>query len=135
MFGKLFGAKPQTQKPVVDIESSKQKLDTQIEHIELRIKKLENDEKDLKKQAIEKAKAGDKKKAAMLLRKSKMVGAELVKLEGQSIILEKQKAMIENSQFDKNVFEAMKAGKQAVDANREKLNIDEMEQIKDDIAD
>ena len=46
---------------------------------------------------MEKAKKGDKKGAAMLLRKSKMVEKELVKLEGQSIILEKQKAMIENS--------------------------------------
>ncbi len=42
-----------------------------------------------KKEAIAKAKAGDKKKAGMLLRKSKMVGQELVKLEGMSIILEK----------------------------------------------
>ena len=43
--------------------------------------------------------------------------------------------MIENSQFDKNTFEAMKAGKQAVDANREKLDQDEMEDIMADIQD
>ena len=61
-----------------------------------------------------------------MLRKSKMVEGELVKLEGQSIMLEKQKQLIENSQFDKNTFDAMKAGKQAVDANMKKINIDEM---------
>ena len=42
--------------------------------------------------------------------------------------------MIENSKFDKDVFEAMKAGKQAVEANKKGLDIDELENIKDDIA-
>ena len=41
--------------------------------------------------------------------------------------------MIENSQFDKQVFEGMKAGKAAVEANRAAMNIDEMEEIKADI--
>ena len=133
MFGKLFGAKEQPKAPVVNVENSREKLDTQIDHIDMRLKKLENDQAEFRSQAIAKAKAGDKKKAAMLRRKSKMVENELVKLEGQQIILEKQKQMIENSQFDKNVFDAMKAGKQAVDANRQNLDIDEMENIKDDI--
>ena len=53
----------------------------------------------------------------MLLRKSKMHEKELVKLEGQSIILEQQKSMIENSKFDKETFESMKAGKMAFEAN------------------
>ena len=75
----------------------------------MRIKKLEHDQENFKKQAIEKAKKGDKKAAALMLRKSKMVEGELVKLEGQSIMLEKQKQLIENSQFDKNTFDAMKA--------------------------
>ena len=55
----------------------------------MRIKKLENDQENFKKQAVAKAKAGDKKAGALLLRKAKMVEKELVKLEGQSIILEK----------------------------------------------
>ena len=69
----------------------------------------------------------------MQLRKAKMMDNELVKLEGQSIILEKQNQMIQNSKFDKDVFESMKAGKQAVEANQKQMNIDEMEDIKADI--
>jgi hypothetical protein len=41
--------------------------------------------------------------------------------------------MIQNSKFDKDVFESMKAGKQAVEANQKQMNIDEMEDIKADI--
>ena len=88
---------------------------------------------DFKTQALERMKKGEKKQAALLLRKSKMQEKELIKLEGQNIILEQQKQMIENSQFDKQVFEGMKAGKAAVEANRAAMNIDEMEEIKADI--
>ena len=99
----------------------------------MRIKSLENKQKEFKVNAVAKAKAGDKKGAAMLLRKSKMMDNELVKLEGQSIILEKQNQMIQNSKFDKDVFESMKAGKIAVEQNQKQMSIDEMEDIKADI--
>ena len=69
----------------------------------------------------------------MLLRKSKMHEKELVKLEGQSIILEQQKSMIENSKFDKETFESMKAGKMAFEANQKAFNLDEMEDVLADI--
>ena len=135
MFATLFGAdKKKTAAPVVNVTAANEKLNGQIENIEMRIKKLENDQQAHKKLAVEKARKGDKKGGALMLRKAKMVEAELVKLEGQSIILEKQKQMIENSKFDKEVFEAMKAGKQAVDANKQDIDIDELENIKDDIA-
>ena len=61
------------------------------------MKKLENDSDNFRKEAVAKAKAGDKKKAANLLRRKKMVEDELVKLEGQSIILVKQMNMIESA--------------------------------------
>ena len=41
--------------------------------------------------------------------------------------------MIQNSKFDKETFEAMKSGKQAVDQNMKQMNIEEMENIRDDI--
>ena len=71
----------------------------------------------------------------MLLRKSKLIDSELTKLEGQSYMMAKQLNMIENTQFDKNVFESLKAGKQAVEANQKKMDIDEMEDIRDGIED
>ena len=71
----------------------------------------------------------------MLLKKSKLYDKEIAKLQGQGYILEQQKSLIENSKFDKETFEAMKAAKNAVDANRKNLDIDEMDKIKDEIAD
>ena len=88
MFNKLFGADKPKGPPPVDVAAANEKLNGQVENIEMRIKKLENDQKSYKQAAIAKAKAGDKKGAAMQLRKSKMMDKELVKLEGQSIILE-----------------------------------------------
>ena len=81
-FGKLFGAK---KKPEAEIDAgaTSAKLQEQVENIEMRIKKIENDAKDLKGQALAKMKAGDKRGAGFLLRKSKMGEKELLKLEGQ----------------------------------------------------
>ena len=42
--------------------------------------------------------------------------------------------MIENSKFDKSTVEAMKAGSQAVTANQQQMNIDELEDLHEDIA-
>ena len=91
MFGKLFGTggggKPQQQAPV-DAQATIKKMQDQIENIDMRIKKLENDSGMYKKQAIEKKKAGDSRGAVIALRKSKMYEKELAKLEGQSMMME-----------------------------------------------
>ena len=85
MFGKLFGskadAKPQAAAPV-DTSNTIGKMHGQIENIEMRIKKIENDASSYKKLAIEKKKAGDSRGAVVALRKSKMYDKELAKLEG-----------------------------------------------------
>ena len=53
MFGKLFGAKPEEKKaPTVDVSQTQEKLNDQIENIEMRKKKIENECADLKKDAI-----------------------------------------------------------------------------------
>ena len=72
----------------------------QIENIDMRIKKLENDSNSYKKMAIEKKKAGDSRGAVIALRKSKMYEKELAKLEGQSMMMEQQMGMITGAQFD-----------------------------------
>ena len=58
-------------------------MQQQIEDIDMRIKKIENDSKKLKQEALAKMKAGDKRAAGFALRKSKMQEKELLKLEGQ----------------------------------------------------
>ena len=89
MFSKLFGAekKPAADAPV-DINAAQQKLQDQVENINMRIKKIENDANDLKREAVERGKKKDKRGALHCLRKAKMQEKELAKLEGQSIMLE-----------------------------------------------
>ena len=118
MFGKLFGskadAKPAQAAPV-DTQGTIQKMQGQIENIDMRIKKIENDANSYKKLAVEKKKAGDSRGAVIALRKSKMYDKELAKLEGQSMMIEQQMQMIQGAQFDSNTMQAMKAGKDTMD--------------------
>jgi hypothetical protein len=138
MFGKLFGskadAKPQAAAPV-DTQATSQKMQTQIENIDMRIKKLENDATNYKKIAVEKKKNGDSRGAVIALRKSKMYDKELAKLEGQSMMIEQQMQMIQGAQFDSNTMQAMKVGKVTMDQLQAQTNADEIMDLQDDIAD
>ena len=138
MFGKLFGSKadpkkPQAQAPV-DTQSTIQKMQSQIENIDLRIKKLENDATSYKKLAVEKKKNGDSRGAVIALRKSKMYDKELAKLEGQSMMIEQQMSMIQGAQFDANTMQAMKAGKDTMEVLQNQTNVDQIMDLQDDIA-
>jgi charged multivesicular body protein 4 len=91
MFGKLFGSTAPKQENKADpaaAQATINKMQEQIENIEMRIKKLDNDQQVYKKQALEKSKAGDKRAAVIALRKSKMFEKELAKLEGQQMMME-----------------------------------------------
>jgi hypothetical protein len=90
MFASLFGAKKEAPKAKAapDIVGAQDKLQTQVENIDMRIKKIENDVGALKKQAVEKKKKKDDRGAIAALRKAKMYEKELAKLEGQSMMLE-----------------------------------------------
>ena len=50
----------------------------------------------------------------MALKKMKMMEKELQKLDGQSIMLEQQKMMIESTHFDVDVITGMQEGAQAM---------------------
>jgi hypothetical protein len=49
-------------------------------------------------------------------------------------MLEQQRGMIESSHFDKQVFSGLEQGKKAVDAIQKDLDIDEMQDLQDEIA-
>lgn len=97
-FGKVFGAKPKEEpKPKIDPVEQINKLSTAIENLEKRRMVVENKANDLKKQAMEKNKAGNKQGAMMALKKSKMYEPELQKIDGQMMALEQEKIMIEST--------------------------------------
>ena len=93
MFGKLFGSSgdPKKEEAKADpgaVQATIEKMNSQIENITMRIKKLENDQSDYKNQALTLTKAGKKREAVIALRKSKMYEKELAKLEGQQMMME-----------------------------------------------
>ena len=49
-------------------------------------------------------------------------------------MLEQQRGMIESSHFDKQVFQGLSDGKKAVDAIQKDLDIDDMQDLQDEIA-
>ena len=97
----------------------------------MRTKKIENEMTNYKKEAIEKKKKGDSKGALLSLKKMKMREKEVAKLEGQSIMIEQQKSMIESSALDAETFKAMKAGSAAVEAAKKDLDIDDTHELLD----
>ena len=109
---KLFGGggdKPQP-KPQKDPQETINALNTQCENVKKRINVLENRTTALKQEALAKRKAKDERGALMALKKMKMFEKELQKLDGQCIMLEQQKMMIESTTFDVDVISGMKEG-------------------------
>ena len=136
MFNKLFGQKD--AKPVVekkDPQETIDKLNTQCESIKKRINVLENRTKDLKQEALAKRKAKDERGALMALKKMKMFEKELQKLDGQSIMLEQQKMMIESTNFDVGVISGMKEGATAMEQMNKQMNVDDIADLKEELED
>merc|ERR1711865_99023 len=100
MFKNLFGGSKKDQKKEFDPFEVKQKLDEKCQDIELRIQKMEQDQEALKKEAIEKKKANQSRIAVVKLKKSKLCEKEIAKLEGQLMMLEQQKMLIESANWD-----------------------------------
>ena len=66
------------------------KAQTQVENINMRIKKVENEMNQQKQIAVQENKKKNQRGALAALRKSKMYEKELTKLDGQSMFLEQQ---------------------------------------------
>ena len=137
MFGKLFGKGPvkEEAKPVKDPHEAIQDLTRQCEIVEKRIKVLDNKSKELKATALAKKKAGDQRGALLALKQSKMQEKELAKLDGQSMMLEQQKMMIESANFDIGVVNGIKGGKDVIASLNKQMNVDDIANLKDELDD
>ena len=94
---------------------------------------MEQDQEALKKEAIEKKKANQSRIAVVKLKKSKLCEKEIAKLEGQLMMLEQQKMLIESADWDQKVFEDMKLGVDTLAAIQGDMNVEEVENIQDSI--
>ena len=69
MFNTLFGAKQKPKAPpVVNVENTTENLQSKVEDIDMRLKKVENDIAKCKAEALVKAKNKDQRGALRLLR-------------------------------------------------------------------
>ena len=71
----------------------------------------------------------------MALKKMKMFEKELQKLDGQSIMLEQQKMMIESTNFDVGVISGMKEGATAMEQMNKQMNVDDIADLKEELED
>ena len=69
------------------------------------------------------------------MKQMKMYEKELAKLDGQQIMLEQQKMMIESTNFDVGVISSIKAGKDAMKEMNKNMELDDIQDLKDDLED
>ena len=116
MLASMFGGKkkeaPQAPKP--DAAATLTNLTEQCERVEKRQKVLDNQVTSLKNDAIAKKKAGDTRGALLKMKQMKMKEKEAAKLDGQLIMLEEQKMMIESAQFDVGVVQNLQGAASVV---------------------
>ena len=129
----LFGKKKKKkeEKPKVDINATKENLDKQIEFNSMKVKKYEKLIDDMKQEAKQALAKKDKKKAIMLMKKKKMYEAENSKLDGMILMLEQQKLSMEAQMNNKNVFDAMEQGANAVEELAKEADIDKFDEIRE----
>eukprot|EP00347_Sterkiella_histriomuscorum_P009781 403339917 len=135
MFKKLFGSTnaPTAKQaaPIADPMVTMQRLQEQIESVKARSKKVEVEMQNRLKEALEKKKQKDNRGAIFALKRKKMLEGELGKLDGQMIMLEQQRLMIETSMVDTQVFQALNEGSRTIEAQSKMTNIDDMEELKE----
>ena len=136
MFNKLFGKKQAPQEaPKINQEETIQKLTEQCANIEKRIKVVENKSAEMKKVALARKKAGDQRGALQALKQSKMYEKELAKLDGQQLMLENQKNMIESSTFDKGVISGISEGAKLMKQLNKEMNVDDIADLREEMDD
>ena len=109
MLSNLFGKKKKEPEPVKpDANATLTNLTEQCERVEKRQKVLDNQVAELKKTAVALKGKGDTRGALLKMKQMKMKEKELAKLDGQLVMLEEQKMMIESTQFDVGVVDNLR---------------------------
>ena len=80
-----------------------------------------------------KKKAGDQRGALMALRQIKMHEGELNKLDGQQIMLEKQKMTIRSTHADLDVIKSLQEGNQAIKSMNDQMDVNTIAELQDDM--
>ena len=135
MFGKLFGkpAEKPKEAPKVDPMQEINKLNDTLNTLEKRHKVLSLKKDECRDEALKAKKAGDQRTALKWMQRMKTIDKDLAKIDGQQLVLEQQKVMLEGSVSDAGVFQAMKSGKDAIKNLQKEANIDDIADVKADL--
>ena len=76
-------------------------------------------------------KAGNKRGALMKMKQLQMKDKELVKLEGQQMMLMEQLNLIDDVRHDKNVIQSQKEAAQVIKQLNKEISADEIMDLKD----
>ena len=137
MFGKLFGkpAEKPKEAPKVDPMQEINKLNDTLNTLEKRHKVLSMKKDECRDEALKAKKANDTRTALKWMQRMKTIDKDLSKIDGQQLVLEQQKVMLEGSVSDVSVFQAMKTGKDAIKNMQKEANIDDIADVKADLED
>ena len=129
----LFGKKKKKKEapPPPNVNETKEKLDKQIEFIDMSKKKYEKQIDDVKEQAKAALKKKDQKKAKLMIQRKKMYEAEISKLDGMQLMMEQQKISMESTMNNKNVFDTMEQGANTIDQLTKEADIDKFDEIRE----
>jgi charged multivesicular body protein 6 len=130
----LFFRQKQTEvkeenKENIQIDNIKDKINIH----ENKIRELDIIINELKQKAKEKIKKGNKESAKRLLSKRKKYLGQIKLVKDAVSILENQKMLIENSIIKKDIVNTIKIGNSLIKDISKDLNVNEIEEIKDDM--
>ena len=130
---RLFGKKKKKEMtPEQTLKAMEDHRNT-TEDISKRSTLLQNKAKNELQQALQRKKQGDKAGALICLKRKKMYENEVTKLEGSRMNLEQQLFSIEAGTMNKNIFEGLRQGNEVLKQVHGKINIDEVDKLKDDM--
>ena len=67
----------------------------------------------------------------MAMKNMKMQEKELTKLDGQSMMIEQQKMMIQSANFDAGVINSLAAGNKAIGQLNKQMDVADLDELKD----
>lgn len=136
---KLVGRRP-SNKPTQAKEKEPKTPNESIQSIKQVISNLEARQTFLGKKANhqiqiakEKSKAGDKRGAILALKTKKMQEQEIIKIDASILNLSEQILAIESASVNMDITGAMMIGKNALKEINEKINVENIQQLQDDI--
>mmetsp|Transcript_2407 Transcript_2407/g.2238 ORF Transcript_2407/g.2238 Transcript_2407/m.2238 type:complete len:222 (+) Transcript_2407:2-667(+) len=94
---------------------------------------LQNKAQNEMQMALQRKKLGDRNGALICLKRKKMYEGEIAKLEGSRMNLEQQMFAIEGASMNKNIFDSLKSGNQALKDVHGEIKIDDVDKLKDDM--